>query len=382
MGKIDIVGHFGTTLSYATVGSRVARALLDAGILGAVTNLDDEWGPYEDLQERTPVFSSVKGSHVVIFSAPRHYFDVYIGMYGRANTAIFMSPNSDTLLDEHAQSCSQFGTAIVPSKWCSETVQACATPDRITRLPLGIDQSLLSGRVTRMRAPHRDAPLSVWHFTTDQVWPGRKGTEELLKAWQLVSEMRAGWSLRSGGLASGVVARPAAKLYVHAPPGLSTAVHYQAADMGIFESVEIVTGAGRGSADGDLAKHVHSADLIVQPSRCEGFGLMMLAALAAGIPLVTTSFTGQTEYLRDFPGAWLGVPTDLPALMAYEEGSAPKVSIDGLVNALMVAMTADARTEMIVAASRHGATAWSWTWDRVLIEWVEWAKSWTTEEST
>ncbi len=45
--------------------------------------------------------------------------------------------------------------------------------------------------------------------------------------------------------------------------------------------------------------------LLVQPSRFEGFGLTVLEAIAAGIPVIASDIDGPAEILRNMSGSWL-----------------------------------------------------------------------------
>ena len=159
---------------------------------------------------------------------------------------------------------------------------------------------------------------------------------------------------------------------------VATQLHYAAADLDLTESVRIVSAERYGASDAGLSSLVHQADMIIQPSRCEGFGMMMLAAVAARVPLVTTAITGQTDFLYDFPG-WLGAPTDVPDRIAFEDGLAPVVAPEALARTLWAAM--EAQPEMVFTTGLTDRTAAQrrWEWSIVLRDWVEWAQAWVEE---
>ncbi len=52
-------------------------------------------------------------------------------------------------------------------------------------------------------------------------------------------------------------------------------------------------------ADGDMPPLLGAADALVFPSLTEGFGLVVLEALASGVPVVTSAIAPFTEYLDD-----------------------------------------------------------------------------------
>ena len=58
--------------------------------------------------------------------------------------------------------------------------------------------------------------------------------------------------------------------------------------------------------EADLPRYYQAADLVVLPSvALEGFGLIMLEALACGTPVVATPEGGAVDVLSPFEPAWL-----------------------------------------------------------------------------
>lgn len=354
-----IVGHFGSRLSYATVASNVARAMRARGLLAGVTNLDDKMLPeYEELfSERT------NATHVVLFVDPSNWlFEAMASQYGAQNVAVFASPNTDTLLLERAKVCSKAGMVLAPSQWCLDTVDRTLSfyslprPTWACLVPLGVSGEFLGAHGCR----EASAKLRLLHLATDFSWPGRKGTEELLHAWSMVQR----------GLA------PFAELLIHVPMAIYEAAHYAVADLGL-EGVRIEIAPERGSTDAQLAALYETADVVVLPSRCEGFGMMMLAACVSGTPLVTTYVTGQTDFLAELDG-WLGVPCSYRTeKMEHETGLCPVVEPRAVATALLAACS-----PMVLEHLRAGArsnverSAMRWRWDVVVEEWMETLERW------
>jgi glycosyltransferase involved in cell wall biosynthesis len=362
---IDIVGHFGTTFSYPTVASRVARALRECGLLGTVSNLDPAWHPaHEDLKPGGfgGVDASPRGSHVFLVAAPHHYMDAYPQLYGRARSAIFASPNTDQLSDEHSGTIEKFGRVVCPSHYCAGTVADAVADSYVDVLPLGADEKLLEGRERRLGSVAAGGPhgCSVVHFSTDQWWPGRKGTQELLKAWKRLE---------------GLNIHSRASLTLHVPPALEVDASYLVRDMDLVENVSVVSGDLKGSQD--LSAVFDQADLVVAPSRCEGFGIMFLSSLVAGVPLLCTVHTGHTDFLTDFSG-WLGVPGSREEPLAGEVGYAPSVDPVVLEQSLRAAI--DAAPSMALALWQQEEVARDWTWPSVLEQWTTYFQDWLEDE--
>lgn len=357
----DVVGHFGSRLSYATVASSVCRALRAAGLLGSVSNLDDKALPeYEDFVEHRG-----SGTHAILFVDPaRWLFDATASKYGAQNVAVFASPNTDSMLEERADVCSRAGMVLAPSQWCIDTVTRSLDrfgydrPRWLCRVPLGVSRLYLGAHERREPAEK----LRLLHLGTDYSWPGRKGTEELLKAWGMVQAVLA----------------PVAELVVHVPAAVYEPVHYAVADAGL-DGVRIVLAPPRGSSDEQLVSLYDQADVVVLPSRCEGFGMMMLAACVSGTPLVTTYVTGQIDFLSEFDG-WLGIPcSDRTESMEHEQGLCPVVEPKRVASALLAACSPMVLDHLRDGAKRNSVRAPTWCWDATVNEWIDTLELWRKE---
>ncbi|MEN3358945.1 MAG: hypothetical protein V7637_2927 [Mycobacteriales bacterium] len=95
-------------------------------------------------------------------------------------------------------------------------------------------------------------------------------------------------------------------------------------------------------SDPDLATVLHRATALVAPSRAEGFGLPVLEAMAAGVPVVTSDAPALVEVGGD---ATIVVPRDAPSALAV---------------ALRSLLADDTRRRALVEAGRRRATAFTW----------------------
>jgi glycosyltransferase involved in cell wall biosynthesis len=64
----------------------------------------------------------------------------------------------------------------------------------------------------------------------------------------------------------------------------------------------------------ELPRYYRAADVFVMPSRYELFGLVMLEAMACGVPVVATKFGGPAEVIQHGENGLLVDPNDIPAL--------------------------------------------------------------------
>lgn len=357
---IDVVGHFGSHLSYATVADRVSRALIDKGVVGTITNLDDRMIDVG----LTRAARSRCSEKVVLLSDPQGYMvDALVEQYGGENVAIFLCPNTSSISAEHISSVKRTGRVYTPSNWCADTILRCVPDAHITVMPLGVDDVFVdkwTGPVSRLQGH----PVSFLHVTTDSFWPGRKGTEELLCAWKALRQ---------------IVKSPTdAHLTIHCLPQLYPRAYDTVAALGLLDDIALIPGESRGITPERLYNLIADCDVLVAPSRSEGFGIMPLSALCAGRAVCTTSGTGQDEYLFGEVRSpdWLAIPTFHPQSMAGEYGDAPTVVGEQIVPTLLAAMQMAERNVFSETKNRALCSHWSWkarasAWADSLIEWKE-----------
>ena len=97
---------------------------------------------------------------------------------------------------------------------------------------------------------------------------------------------------------------------------------------------------------GDVAAWLARAEALVHPARWEGFGLVLLEAMLAGIPVVASRVSAVPEIVVDGETGLLTPPDDPAALAA----AACRVLADGALAArLGAAGLARARSEFSVA---------------------------------
>ena len=195
-------------------------------------------------------------------------------------------------------------------------------PERIRITPYGVDPIFFSHRLGRVTRHSEVAPRLLF--------PGapipRKNLQLLLRA---MAAAPAGSSLAAANLAIS---------------GASSA-----AFVDLVKLIESLGLAGRVSWLGvvefqRLPDVLAAADLVVYPSRHEGFGFPPLEAMAVGTPVVASTASCLPEVLGD--AALLVSPDDLGALIAAVEAALSRPEL----------------RERLVAAGRRRAAGF--TWDR------------------
>jgi glycosyltransferase involved in cell wall biosynthesis len=79
----------------------------------------------------------------------------------------------------------------------------------------------------------------------------------------------------------------------------------------------------RGLADGALAEVIKGCDLLVLPSIAEGFGLVILEAMACGVPVLCTDATGGADIITHGHDGWVvpaGAAAPLSAVFQRASG--------------------------------------------------------------
>jgi len=124
--------------------------------------------------------------------------------------------------------------------------------------------------------------------------------------------------------------------------------------------------------DGSWHDYLRSFDLVLQPSRAEGFGLVPLEAAAAGVPVVMTNVTGHREFSEDIIYCQVDVEDgidDTRTIDGEEFGGCELVpgAIPGAV-----LMSADYLGDLCLDAEKaRVAVAENWSWKNVVERWLK-----------
>ncbi|WP_460447999.1 glycosyltransferase [Alsobacter sp. SYSU BS001988] len=198
---------------------------------------------------------------------------------------------------------------------------------RLTHIPNGVDLSRFRGVGRRREASGPLRILQVGRFAQD------KGQDILIRA---VALCRAA-GLETSCVVAGVAVRPDDPWLEH--------LHGLVRDLGVEDVVRIVQ--DRLDVEALLAE----ADVSVLPSRAEGFGLALVEAMAAGVPVIAARVGGPARLIDDGVNGLL-VPAEDPAALA---GALMRVAGDGSLRRSLAAegLCAAERYDIARAASAH-----------------------------
>ncbi len=176
---------------------------------------------------------------------------------------------------------------IAVSKWVRDgMVSIGASPRRVAVIHNAVDRSQFPYRGDEGR--NRDEILFVGRLEHD------KGFDVLLRAFQHLAATR---DVRLTAVGSG---------------DLETQYRALAVDLGVADRVDF-----RGRLEGEeLLSAYHSGGICVLPSRSEPFGMVMLEAMACGVPFIGTRVGGMAEVARHGETAILAQAEDAPAMAA------------------------------------------------------------------
>lgn len=162
-------------------------------------------------------------------------------------------------------------------------------------VPLAYDPTVWHPRdKQRARAEIGIAPNAFWvsFVGVNDSIPSRKGIPELLSAWSYFSKNHPDAVLYLHTAATG-------NLPINGIGGVKidhimTILQIDPNTVKIVDPYEYRTGIKTEK----LAQMISASDVVILPSKGEGFGLPLIEAQAAGIPVITTKFAAQEELLK------------------------------------------------------------------------------------
>jgi len=212
---------------------------------------------------------------------------------------------SDRLPAQYLESLKRFDVIWTPSEWGRSVLVACGiAPESVDVVPEGVNPSVFVSKEKKCFPIDRP-----FRFLTIGKYEERKGYRFLLDCFAQCF----------GG-------RSDVELLVKCDYFLD---HSQRRDQ--FEAevrrrgLNNVLAAWGDWTDFDYRSLYYEADAFVLPTRAEGWGLPIIEALACGLPVITTPYSGQTEYLSAicgeyFPIAHSLVPIQDPDFLQYWAG--------------------------------------------------------------
>ena len=268
---------------------------------------------------------------------------------------LMIAPNGNGLGSSIVRSCKMHAVeALSPSHWGAQVVarelgQPCAVaPHGAHVVPSGASPRRFNGK-----------RMAMLHFTS--TLSDRKGTMSLLKAY------RDGHAYRWADLdikCDPVIGPQLAMMLEDFPSEVQDCVRVRDEDI---------------RNNGDYHRFLCQYDLVVQPSRAEGFGLVPLEAAMVGIPSVVVGRTGDADYLPDIAcqkvDPWTMVrdeEVDEDGYVSIPGEQAPVLPLDPKEISLALCYAqADIDELQKKALDCRAAVREKWSWENVVEKWLK-----------
>ncbi|NJN16095.1 MAG: glycosyltransferase family 4 protein [Oscillochloris sp.] len=232
-----------------------------------------------------------------------------------------------------------------PTSWGAEVFRASGVRPPIQVIPLGVDPAIFQPGPPRKRFQDRTIFVSVFE------WSRRKGWDVLLHAYRAAfrpdDDVLLLLKIDSREPGINPLQEIAAVLPASAPP------------VGVFYN-QALSGER-------LSELYRSADCFVLPTRGEGWCMPALEAMACGLPVIVTNWSGPTAFVNESVGYPLPIrglePTGLDH--PYYRG-AQWADPDGDALVELLRRVRRERTEAAAKGRAAAELARAWSWDRAL----------------
>jgi glycosyltransferase involved in cell wall biosynthesis len=360
---ITFYGHFSGFSSYPSTCHAIARWLAYRGADLAVCNLRTE-PVFPDLEDCAveegyagAVWNRAAGSGVGGPMAPDREdaislvsaFPSWLSAIPRHRRAVGrfvgdvqpLPPRWKGLIERHCD------IVVTESGWCSTLLGELALTRGGQAIPVHVAPPGIDPEVFKPgQGGARGRAVRMLHFGSSPTGD-RKGTLELVAA------------AREWLYANAAGGRPV-HLIIRAHRDL---LPLAASSAGSYAGGKITVMVDEPGTPEAMAHMVRSADVLVQPSRAEGFGLIPVQAVACGRPVILMGEPGDADYLDDLGAAAVRVKS--AGWGACGGGVAPEIDLASLLGALQHARGhADGLKE--VAGGIAQSVREKWSWGRVL----------------
>lgn len=234
----------------------------------------------------------------------------------------------------------RLGLVIVPSGWCAETFvrYGHVNEERVRVVSLGLVDGI---KPLGIRPPEGGEPFVF--LTWARSLFDRKGVTIALEAYNKVAKVL-----------------PNTELWIKVNGGTTwTELCYRGAGKVRLYADEYT--------DAEMEQLLNEANCFVYPSHGEGFGLMPLEAMARGIPVIATAWSGMVEFVNEGT-AWPVQPDGVERATLYERiygGEMYWAKVNAAKVAERMMEVATNYDEALKKAARAGAWAReTFTWDK------------------
>lgn len=326
-------------MGYAVQSRLIMKAMHFAGLKVAYKNAynqhDDDVGDFliDDIMKRA-VRSDV--TQIALCQA-----DAFFPVTGR-HTVGWTMLEVTGLPDQWVAGCNSMDEVWVPASFNVDTFRSSGVTVPIHVMPLGVDVNYFHPGITGYRPSSRFTFLSVFE------WGERKAPEILLRAF--CEEFTP---------ADDVMLLLAVSNY---DPQVD--VEQQIAAMELPDSAPIVLMLNPEFSGYQMGSMYRSADAFVLPTRGEGWGMPVLEAMACGLPVIATRWSGPADFLHEGvgfplePGRLVPAEARCPYYAGFDWADPDVDQLRSLMR--QVADDPAAARSKGLAAAAEVASRWTW----------------------
>lgn len=255
---------------------------------------------------------------------------------------LMLAPNSNRVPEAMLAYLPKTVTGLLtPSEWGWYVLRELLPMLPVHVVPHGVHSTYrvnVEARRARPQALTRGEAWRVLHLTSTN--SERKGTKLLLEAWKSFA------------------ARTKALLYLVCRYEGYAELAELVFDLDLAGHVQVAPSDGMSHAS--VQSLFQATDVVCQPSRAEGFGLVPLEAKAAGVPVVMTDCTGHRDHARLGASVIVETGKDVPS-DDMSGAMSPELTAEAIGAALQHAWeNYDELHEKAIAEADGIAEAWSW----------------------
>ncbi len=198
---------------------------------------------------------------------------------------------TDGLPSDWVAKCNMMDEVWVPSDFNMQTFQKAGVTAKLFKVPSGIDPEIYKPGVEPLQIPkaHGMVFLSIFE------WSHRKGWDVLLRAWAKAFTPKDDVTLvlRTYPVNATESTNSRQEIERRIDSFLKTELQCSRKDL-----ARIVI-LGQQVPEQDLPRLFAAANVYVAPSRGEGWGRPQMAAMASGLPVIATRWSGNLEFMND-----------------------------------------------------------------------------------
>ncbi|HXP89748.1 MAG TPA: glycosyltransferase [Fibrobacteria bacterium] len=264
---------------------------------------------------------------------------------------------TDGLPGDWIDRCDSMDELWVPSSFNLETFRRAGVRKPVLVVPEGVDTARFRPGTEPLSLP---GPKRATTFLSVFEWTHRKGPDVLLRAWAMAfgpdEDVRL--VLRTYP-PNEIEGDPAAWVDAKIEETLREAGSSR-------DRCASIVAMARQVPESDMPRLYAAADVLVAPSRGEGWGRPHMEAMSSGVPVIATRWSGNLDF-QDDDNSWLVDTEGLEEIDAREEFPSyrgqkwAKPSADHLSRLLRAALDPDVRLAKGARARQDMVERWDWS---------------------